>query len=424
MNNDINVFKNLTPLQFDSLIKSSQNVGNEEINDEDSPIQIDSMISLQSGRLMFVSSIKIGTLVGLLETEDPRLSIEFRRQRKPDFSRIPEMTEYLHTKPWSYSALTVALSGKFQFKPILRSNGTTTRLGVLQIPRGYKTRAIIIDGQHRFFSLRAALGLEPSYLRYALNYDKQQVLAEENISVIFYVFENDNDGIQWSQQYFHDLNCLGISSSRSLGIKFDKRLPLNRLSVKIADRSTPFIGRIEMEERQCGVRNSKLFTLSALKNANKYLLDEITENNIVKKFDVCLEFWNKLGELFPEWSEYPGYTIREKYIHGYGVILSALGLLGKHIIESSSPNLNLLFKLKSINWSRWETNSEGAIITNPNGDKIGNSFWQGFALNGVTIQNTNSNIRHTSILLRQIIGLPISDEENNLLNLLKGKSVD
>lgn len=415
----INIFRDLTPPQFESLLKSGEPIGDREISTEDSPIKIDSMVSLQSGKLMFVSSIKIGTLVGLLETEDPRLSIEFRRQRKPDFGRIPGMAEYLHTKPWAYSALTVALSGKFLFERLNMSNGNSTRLGVLHIPRGYKTRAIIIDGQHRFFSLRAALGLEPSYLRYALSYEKQQVLAEENISVIFYAFENDNDGIQWSQQYFHDLNCLGVTTSRSLGIKFDRRIPLNRISVKLAERAQPFVGRVEMEERQCGPNNSHLFTLSAIKNANRYLLDEINENNLTQKYDEALTYWNKIGELFPEWSEHPGYVIREKYIHGYGVLLSALGLLGKHLNESGA-SLDQLARLKAINWSRWERDAQGEVVT-AGGKKLPNPFWNGFALSGSTVQNTTANIKHTSLLLRQLTGLKLSSEEEQLLKSVKGK---
>jgi hypothetical protein len=158
------------------------------------------------------------------------------------------MAEYLHGSPWAYSAITVALSGAFHFTPSKRPDGTTSRLGVLKIPRGFKTRSVIIDGQHRFLSMRAALGLEQNYTRYALAYEKQQILADENI-------------VNWSQQYFHDLNCLGVSTSRSLGIKFDKRTPINRLAVRLSERAIPFVGRIEMEERQCGPNNHNLFTL-------------------------------------------------------------------------------------------------------------------------------------------------------------------
>ncbi len=414
----MNIFDDLHPSQLDTLLASNTFIGSDSINDDDSPIAIDSMISVQNGRLMFVSSIKIGTLVGLLETEDPRLSVEYRRQRKPDFSRIPAMAEYLHRKPWAYSAITVALSGKFQFVPIKRMNNTISRLGILKIPRGFKTRAIIIDGQHRFLSLRAALGLEPNYLRYALDYENQQILAEENISVIFYAFENDSDGINWSQQYFYDLNCLGISTSRSLGIKFDKRSPINRLTVKIADRSIPFVGRIELEERQCGPTNTNLFTLSALKNANRYLLDDVTDDNLVQKYDISLDYWNKVGEIFTEWHSMPGNQVRDFYVHGYGVTLSALGLLGKSLIAEKKDITKYLERLRSLDWNRWLRNEDNTFVTDSAGNKVPNTLWHGFTMNGSTIQNTTSNIRNTGLLFKKVVGLSLSNEEKSLLNAI------
>lgn len=412
-------YENLHPSYLDEIVKNSDSFWDEKISDEDSPIHLDAMISIQNGKLMFVSSVKIGTLVGLLETEDPRLSLAQRRQRRPDFSRIPPMAEYLHGKPWAYSALTVALSGKFEFESYMRPNGTNTRLGVLKIPRGFKSRAVIIDGQHRFYSLRAALGLEPNYLRYALPFDKQQILAEENISVIFYVFENDSEGVNWSQQYFHDLNCLGVSTSRSLGIRFDKRNPINILTLKIAERAKPFVGRIEFEETQCGNNNPNLFTLSAIKNANRYLLDDVNSDNLTEKYDIALKYWEEIGKVFQCWNEMPGYEVRDKYIHGYGVVLSALGLLGKHLIETTINYEELLLRLKSLDWKRWQHNKDGSIYLTQDGKRIGNPFWNGFAINGNTVQNTTSNIRHTAVLLRQILGLHLNKEEKDLLTSIK-----
>ena len=413
-------FDNLHPNEIDKLISDPQGFGNLEFTEEDSPVSIDSMLSVQNGNLMFVSSVKIGTLVGILETEDPRLSLEQRRQRKPDFRRIPGMAEYLHGTPWAYSGITVALSGAFQFTPTKRSDGSASRLGVLKIPRGFKTRSVIIDGQHRFLSFRAALGLESNFSRYALPYEKQKILAEENIAVLFYIFNDDKDGVGWSQQYFHDLNCLGVQTSRSLGIKFDKRTPINRLSVRLSERVLSFVGRIEMEERQCGPKNANLFTLSALKNANKYLLEEISDENLTEKYDTALEYWNKVGAIFPEWSELQGHEVREKYIHGFGVILSALGLLGRYLINHNPKEYEkLLPRLKGIDWSKWKILSDGSIQTTEEGKKIGNPYWNGFAMNGSNVQNTTSNIRHTGMLLRKIIGLKLIDDEKAELELLR-----
>ena len=413
-------FGDLMPNAIDALISDPSGFGHLQFTEEDSPVSIDSMLSVQNGKLMFVCSVKIGTLVGLLEIEDPRLSLEQRRQRKPDFRRIPGMAEYLHGSPWAYSAITVALSGAFHFTPSKRPDGTSSRLGVLKIPRGFKTRSVIIDGQHRFLSMRAALGLEQNYTRYALAYEKQQILADENIAVIFYVFKEDKKGVNWSQQYFHDLNCLGVSTSRSLGIKFDKRTPINRLAVRLSERAIPFVGRIEMEERQCGPNNQNLFTLSALKNANKYLLEEVSDENLTEKYDEALDYWNKVGDIFPEWTELPGNKVRNIYVHGYGVILSALGLLGRYLLQDSSDGYeNLLQRLKGIDWSKWQVRKDGTILTSEDGKRIGNPSWNGFAMNGSVIQNTTSNIRHTAMLFRKILGLEISEDEELELKLLR-----
>ena len=406
------IFNELHPRIIDDLALSPGGISHLQIDEEDSPVSIDAMVSIQNGKLMFVSSVKIGTLAGLLETEDPRLNLEQRRQRKPDFQRIPKMSEYLHGNPWAYSAITVALSGAFQFKAVKREDGSKSRLGVLRIPRGFKTRSVIIDGQHRFLSLRAALGLEPNYSRYALPYEKQQILAEENIAVIFYVFADDQQGVLWSQQYFHDLNCLGVSTSRSLGVKFDKRTPINTLTTRIAERALPFIGRIEEEQNQCGPSNQNLFTLSALKNANKYLLEEVDKESLSEKYDVALDYWNKIGEVFPEWTELPGYEVREQYIHGYGVILSSLGLLGRYLLQSNKNDYtDLLRRLKGLDWSKWKQNGHGALETTDEGQRIGNPFWNGLCMSGSTVQNTTTNIRHTTMLFRKKLGLKLTLEE-------------
>ena len=181
----INKFENYRSEEIDSLLGSTGIIEYKEIDEEDSPISIDAMASVQNGKLMFVSSIKIGTLVGLLETEDPRLSIELRRQRRPDFRRIPEMAEYLHHTPWAYSAITVALSGAFKFLSTKRNDGSPSRLGTLQIPRGFKSRNVIIDGQHRYLSLRSALGLETNFLRYALPFKQQKKIGRRKYCSYF-----------------------------------------------------------------------------------------------------------------------------------------------------------------------------------------------------------------------------------------------
>ena len=67
----ISAFEKLRANEVDALISDPKGFGNLQITEEDSPVTVDSMLSIQNGKLMFVSSVKIGTLVGLLETVAP-----------------------------------------------------------------------------------------------------------------------------------------------------------------------------------------------------------------------------------------------------------------------------------------------------------------------------------------------------------------
>ena len=398
--------------ELDVLLGSPIAMGKSSIGDDDTPVMLDAMASVQNGKLMFIASVKIGTLVGLLDTEDARLSLEQRRQRRPDYTRIPKMAEYLRGDPWAYSAITVALSGSFEFHPIAPETGEKTRLGRLRVPRGYKARSVIIDGQHRFLSLRAALGLEPKFSRYELPEEKKRNLADENVGIIFYVFAEDSEGIRWSQQYFHDLNCLGVATSRSLGIKFDRRHPLNRLTVHIADRAQPFVGRIEAEQHNCGPSNHNLFTLSAIKNANRHLLGLINDENYTTRFDQALEFWNEVGRVFPEWTELPGHKVRDEFIHGYGVALSAIGLAGSAVLNQKSPEINSrLARLRSLDWNRWLKGKDGKLALASDGERQVNTFWNGIGMVGTRVQNTSANVRNMSLLLKKSMGFELNDKE-------------
>ncbi len=192
------------------------------------------------------------------------------------------------------------------------------------------------------------------------------------------------------------------------------------MTVRIAERAIPFVGRIELEERQCGPNNQNLFTLSALKNANKYLLEEVTDENLTEKYDTALKYWNSIGTVFHEWMESPGNDIRERYIYGYGVILSALGLIGRHLIEKKPEDYEkFLPRLKGINWSKWQTLDDGSIKTTEDGKKIPSPFWNGFAMSGSVVQNTTTNIRHTAMLLRKTLGLELTEEEEYELSSLR-----
>jgi hypothetical protein len=141
-----------------------------------------------------------------------------------------------------------------------------------------------------------------------------------------------------------------------------------------------------------------------------------------KNGELSYYHWIKVGDVFQDWSQMPGNKVRDKYIHGYGVILSSIGLLGRYLLEEKLDFEKLLPRLNGLNWSKWKIDSKGVIQTNEEGKRIGNPFWNGFAMNGSTVQNTTTNIRHTTMLFRKQVGMLLSEDENVEFDLVKSGS--
>ena len=180
----------------------------------------------------------------------------------------------------------------------------------------------------------------------------------------------------------------------------------------IADRAQPFVGRIEAEEHSCGPSNHNLFTLSAVKYANRHLLGLVDEENYTAKFDQALEFWNEVGRVFPEWTEMPGHRVRDEFIHGYGVALDAIGLAGSAILDNSSSEMSArLARLKSLDWSRYLKGKDGKLILADKGERQANPFWNGIGMVGSKVQNTSANVRNMSLLLKKTMGFELSEKD-------------
>jgi hypothetical protein len=89
--------------------------------------------------------------------------------------------------------------------------------------------------------------------------------------------------------------------------------------------------------------------------------------------------------------------------------------------QNSDDYEKLLPRLKGVDWSKWKIRSDGTVQTTEDGKKISNPFWNGFAMSGSVVQNTTTNVRHTAMLLRKVLGLKLSEEEETELNLLRSK---
>ena len=185
---------------------------------------------------------------------------------------------------------------------------------------------LINDGQHRCAAISAALNENPA-------------LGKERISVLLFPWES----LDRAQQMFTDLNRFVHNMSKSLNILYDHRA----YSVGIHYGGHGTGSSLQRYDRQGKVdhpvRSNKLFTLSTLYDANEELvgtkLDRKDTQDYKKKLDIAVAYWNAVAEVIPDWGKVkegtlPAPMLRQEKINTHGVVLRALGGLGKAVIEA------------------------------------------------------------------------------------------
>ena len=169
-----------------------------------------------------------------------------------------------------------------------------------------------------------------------------------------------------------------------------------------------FKGMTEMERSSISNRSTNLFTLSAIKRANRALLrkrrrDEITEEE--RAFAAA--FWTAVCSAMPDWrlakerKLAPGH-LRRKFVHAHGVALSAIATAGADLVGTCPTQWHpALRKLETVDWSR--TNQK---------------LWEGRAMTHGRISKAKTHIRLTANLLKMHMGLCLTAEEQALERIL------
>ena len=315
------------------------------------------------------------------ETELPP---ELRAQRTLNAARIPEMSGYLvaNRDDYVFSALTASIDGEVDFTP-LGEEGEASRIGTLTVEM--EARFIINDGQHRRDAIETAIREKPE-------------LADETIAIVFFL----DRGLERCQQMFADLNRYAIRTSSSLGVLYDHRDLMAKVTRVVVMKSDLLRDLVEMEGTSLGRRSRKLFTLSAMYRATSALLSG-HEGTPEKYIEIALEFWDTLAGTFPEWTavqkrEMTSGEVRSSFIHTHGVTLHALGRAGCALLKEKpkawKPSLK---KLAKLDWRRKDS-----------------ALWEGRAMVNGRLSKSNQHVTLTSNLLKQTMGLPLSADEQEL----------
>ena len=337
---------------------------------------------VQAGREYYVSMCPLRLVAKLFSFDNEELPPELRAQRALNKGRLPEIARYVLDNPddYCFSAITASIDADVRFEPLGEGDGGL--LGKLTIPMGAKL--IINDGQHRRAAVQRAMEANPD-------------LGDESIAVVFFL----DRGLERCQQMFADLNRHVVRPSKSIGVLYDHRddkAVLARLMVLGSDFFRPLV---ELEGSSLSPRSKRLFTLSAIYNANTALLDRLDLPGRDAARDLAVSYWEAVAEHMPEWggvhrNELTAGEVRQRFIHTHGTTLVALGRVG-NVLLHDDPDPDVwrpkLAPLGSLRFGRTE------------------KLWQGRTVVSGQVKKGGQNVRLTANAIKSHLGLPLGPEE-------------
>jgi DNA sulfur modification protein DndB len=341
---------------------------------------------IQAGREYYTVMCQLSSLPRLFMFDEKQLPPTQRAQRQLNRSRIPAICRYILEDPKNYvfSSITASIDGRVEFIPFSKQ-GAASKVGHLIVPQS--ARFLINDGQHRKAAIEEALKKMPE-------------IGSEHISVVFFV----DGGLKRSQQMFSDLNKHALRPTMSLSILYNHRESLSRLTKKICDQVPIFNGRIELEKSSISNRSLKLFTLSSLYQATKYLLGlgqkigKISEKNEI----LAIHYWTEVSKHMSHWQlvnqgKASAFELRQKYVDVHGIVLQALGIAGRALLEQHPESWReRLTELERIDWSRE------------------NKLWDGRAINTGRITPSAKNVVLVAIVIKKALGLGLGTAEEGI----------
>lgn len=318
---------------------------------------------------------------------------ELRAQRVLVKSRVPEIVKYIIDNEDSYlfSSITAAYDTEVKFKPFEEG----ADIGYVEMDLE-DAKFLINDGQHRCAAITAALNENPA-------------LGKEKISVLLFPWEN----LERAQQMFTDLNRFVQKTSKSLNILYDHRDALSGFTMEVTELVPVFKGMIDREKLTIPIRSEKLFTLSTLYDANEELIGTKLEKPDTKEYKDKLEraiaYWKTVSRVIPDWEKVKDGSIkapmlRQEKINTHGVVLRALGGLGRALIEAHPEKWEQkLGALKEVDWRKSV------------GHKV-NPEWENVCITaGSVLSNRQARVA-TLAVLKGKVGLGLTGQETQFKN--------
>ena len=334
----------------------------------------------QAGRAFYTAMCPIRLLPRLFPVGvDQTTSDSHQPFRKVNVSRVREISKDIvaHHDDFHLAAVTISVEHEVRFVAAGKPRAKQMTVGDLFIP--LEARLTILDGIHRIYGLQRAFKQCPS-------------LGDESVAMLIHV---DPDGSRRGQ-IFSDVKRHERSTAQSLRIGLDERDEAARLTRGVIAAVPAFVDAIEMEKTAISNRSRKLFTLSALYQANRTLLVDRTHDSYKQRLKLATEFWTEVADRIPGWAEVvKGDTspaeIRASYVHCHAIGIAAIARAGRALL-AQSPNgwKKRLAKLSSLDWSRSNT-----------------KLWEGRAMIGGRLSKSSSAVARTGDAVKRHLGLKV-----------------
>jgi DNA sulfur modification protein DndB len=231
-------------------------------------------------------------------------------------------------------------------------------------------------------------------------------LGDETISVLLFPYENR----ERVQQMFSDLNRFVVKTSKSLDILYDKRDPVSQATLKIVEAVPVFQGMIDKDAVSLPARSAKLFTLSALYDANSELLnagEEDDEASINELVSIGTDFWKTVAMAMPDWRKVKAghlrsVELRQESICSHTVVLRAIGGAGAELLKTAPQDWHeRIRRLQDIDWSKQ------------------NKDWEGICIIANSVVSNRQARAATKAYIKSKLGLSLTDSEMRALPSLE-----
>jgi DNA sulfur modification protein DndB len=333
------------------------------------------------GRQYYSLLISLSEIPHLFKFNDwDQCTPELRAQRVLNRARVPDITKYIleNEDGYLFSSITASYSRAVKFTPSTESS----EFGTLEMELE-NVEFIINDGQHRCAAIATALKENPA-------------LGKEKISVLLFETESPVR----LQQMFSDLNRFVQKTSKSLGMLYDRRDSLSAFTLEVAEGVEAFRGMVDKEKVTIPLRSPKLFTISALYEANEELLGKKVPKKgstaYAQFVQTAVEYWTEVSRIIDDWQkvkdgEMSASEVRQEKINTHAVVLRALGGVGRTLLEKYPHDWKTKLKLlEKIDWRK----SVGSSA---------NPLWDDVCITaGSVVSNRQARAATLAVLLREI----------------------